>query len=173
MLKWATWSILVKIFHKTSAIPSQPSKNTVEWFQTRWNQEKTIAQTPPKPVELLFSLHEELQGSGMSGALGELQVVLCPLILCLAGVSATRLLLSQAPCRAGMAPPGQSSLSSAALPTLGDTNRDGGQAALLLSFLLMGNQARTQDRSPKQFLHYFVLPKELQKQFSLSDFCQR
>lgn len=78
MLKWATWSILVKIFHKTSAIPSQPSKNTVEWFQTRWNQEKTIAQTPPKPVELLLSLHKELQGSGKRGALGELQVVLCP-----------------------------------------------------------------------------------------------
>lgn len=78
MLKWATWSILVKIFHKASAIPSQPSKNTVEWFQTRWNQEKTNAQTPPKPVELLLSLHKELQGPGKGRALKELQAVLSP-----------------------------------------------------------------------------------------------
>lgn len=96
MLKWATWSILVRIFHKASAIPSQPSKNTVEWFQTRWNQEKTNAQTPPKPVELLLSLHEELQGPGQTRALPELQVVPSPPQTCAwQRPNATRLVLSQ------------------------------------------------------------------------------
>lgn len=96
MLKWATWSILAKIFHKASPIPFQPSKNTVEWFQTRWNQEKTNAQTPPKPVELLLSLHKELQGPGECGALMELRVVLSPPQTCAWQRSnATRLVLSQ------------------------------------------------------------------------------
>ena len=41
MLKWVTWSILVKIFHKASPTPSHPSKNTVKWFQPKWNTRKT------------------------------------------------------------------------------------------------------------------------------------
>lgn len=184
MLKWATWRILVKIFHKASAIPSQPSKNTVEWFQTRWNQEKTNAQTPPKPVELLLSLHKELQGPGKGRALRELQVVLSPpQNWAWQRSNATRLVLSQTPFQGWHSPSGQEqlladcSLCSAALPILppgfGRHNKDGGEETSLLSFLHMGNWVRMQDRSPKQFLHYFVLPKELQKQFSLSDFCQR
>lgn len=86
MQKWATWNILIKIFHKASAIPSQPSKNTVEWFQTRWNQEKTIAQTPPKPVELLLSLHKELQDLGSVEPFQSCRLCSPHLRLCLAGV---------------------------------------------------------------------------------------
>lgn len=186
MLKRATWSILVKIFHKASAIPSQPSKNTVEWFQTRWNQEETNAQTPPKPVELLLSLHKELQGPGKSRALKELQVVPSPPQNCAwqrsnatqAGPVPATLWL--APSKAGMAPPEKSSsslMSSAALPTLplelGHTTRM--QEKKHHCFHSYTWETRHQGKTGLQSNFFIILslPKELQKQFSPSDFCQR
>lgn len=185
MLKWVTWSILVKIFHKTSPTPSHPSKNTVKWFQSKWNQEKPNAQTPPKPAEFLLTLRQDPQETGKHGALTVWGTTPTP-------ANAAGCARIGPPLQAGLltknkglqcgqtSSEAQSSLQSAACPQrhsppctfhLGETNRDAEEkVTLLLSFLHMGNWGR---QISKVLSLLFFLPKELQKQFSPRDFCQR